>query len=181
MKRTTVTSLFAGALIAASFAVPAVASAKPLAPHLLESLAAAPEIDWDAMESVADYLDRTQNVAEPLPGANVPIITEDSKTVWSTAHIDRVAREALESYGVPEAEWNWVLAANRKVAFRESRNRPGAISSTGTFQGMHQWSPSWGKAVRLDGEWSIKRFVKAYVDGGKANIRKHWKSTIGSL
>jgi len=197
MKRTMMTSLFAGALIAASLAAPAIVSAKPLAPNLLRSLTAAPEFDWDAIESVPDYLDRmeierlerierqrikrAQKLATPTPRASAPIITNDSKTVWSTDRLDRVAREALEHYGVPKAEWNWVLAANRQVAFRESRNRPGAVSSSGTYQGLHQWSPSWGGEVRLNGEWSVKRFVKAYADGGKPNIRRHWKATIGSL
>lgn len=187
------TSLLAGTLLATSLAVPALASAQPLAPHMLETLAAAPEFNWDDIESVPDYLDRIEReqrlkrlerarrIAKSNQGSSVPVITEDSNTVWSTERIDSIAREALKYYGIPESEWAWVLAANQKVAFRESRNRPGAISASGTFQGMHQWSPSWGGAERLDGEWSIRRFVKAYDDGGKANIRRHWKSTIGSL
>lgn len=112
--------------------------------------------------------------------ASVPVITADSDRKWSTAHLDSVCRAALAEYGVPKAEWDWVIAANRNIAYRESGNRPGARSASGAYAGLHQWSSSWGKLeLRLDGDWSVYRFVKVYDEGGKSKIRQHWPSTVG--
>ena len=112
--------------------------------------------------------------------SSVPVVYTDTDRKWSTAHLDSVCRAALAAYGVPKAQWDWVLAANRNIVYRESGNRPGAQSASGEYAGLHQWSSSWGKLeMRLDGEWSVYRFVKVYDDGGKAKIRQHWPSTVG--
>ena len=121
----------------------------------------------------------SKTTAKKTYSSSVPIITTDSERQWSTAHLDQVAKEALAHYDVPKAEWSWVLAANRNVAYRESKNRPGAKSSGGDYQGMHQWSDAWGGANRLDGEWSVYRFVRVYAEGGRAKIRQHWSATVG--
>lgn len=190
MTRTRIAIAFAGSLLAALVAVPATASALPTTDQVLANLAEAPEIQWHTMTPVADFFGESEpqipqsgdfGKPAPAPLTQVPAITKDSPKKWSTAHLDAVCRAALAYYEVPESEWAWVIAANRNVAYRESGNRPGAISGTGTFQGMHQWSPDWADTERLDGNWSVTRFVKVYAVGGKAKIRQHWKATLGGL
>lgn len=189
MTRTRMTLAVAGTLVAAIAisaslsATPATASAAPLAPQLYDTLAASPEFDWNSFETVEAFLASggAYGDAAPIAGTAVRIVTTDSANKWSTAHLDAVCRAALTEYGVAESEWNWVLAANRNVAFRESGNRPGAKSANGKYWGMHQWNSDWADTERVDGEWSVYRFVKVYADGGKAKIRQHWKATIGDL
>lgn len=193
MTRTRIAIAFAGALLAAFIAVPATASALEPSDALLASLSEAPEIEWQSMTPVAQYIAQ-KNAAAAAASAksargksgrvaakSVPTVTEGTEERWTTAQLDAVASEALAAWGIPTEEWAWVLEANRVVAFRESGNRPGAIGASGKYQGMHQWSPSWAGTERLDGTWSVKRFVEVYAKGGKAKIRQHWKATIGNL
>lgn len=118
--------------------------------------------------------------APAAPKSSVTVVTTDSESQWSTAHLDSVCTAALATYGVPEADWAWVIAANRNIVYRESRNRPGARSAGDSYAGLHQWSASWGTTEeRINGNWSVNRFVQVYAQGGKAKVRQHWASTVG--
>lgn len=87
---------------------------------------------------------------------------------------------ACAFYRIPTAERAWVIAAGTRIASRESGNREGARN--GDCLGLYQFDAGWGsEAQRLSGAWSCRRFVRAYRDGGKANIRRHWAATIGGL
>ena len=183
MTRTRLTLTVAGALLATIVASPAAASAEPLAPQLYETLATSPSFDWGTFSTVDEFLATggAYGSAAQVPGTEVRIVKSDSAEKWSTAHLDAVCRAALLEYGVPTDEWNWVLAANRNVAFRESGNRPAAKSASGSYWGMHQWNDNWADDERVDGTWSVYRFVRVYAEGGKAKIRQHWEQTIGDL
>jgi hypothetical protein len=99
------------------------------------------------------------------------------KPKWSKADVEWVTRRALRDYDIPAREHAWVVAAAVRVATRESGRRPKARN--GQHLGMMQFNSGWkGGDKRLDGKWSVYRFVRVYRDGGKAAIRRHWKATI---
>lgn len=125
-------------------------------------------------------------------------------TVFSKATTAHVAREACRYYGVSD---EWIVPAIIDIVY-ELPGKPAHESNGdtkakngdcwGIVQFLHNphkhphkcgWhankkekalAKSDGvKDWRLSGKASIYRIVRAYRDGGKANIRSHWRATLG--
>lgn len=162
--------------------------AKPLAPHLLDTLAVSP--GFPAMQSVPDYLAEQERIAAEKAArkrlsearraavSNATVQTaqttrKPSRGALTEAQVRSLLEAAQAKYGVDD----WIISAGLKVAWGESRYNPDARN--GQYVGIMQFGSSWGsEAKRLDPTWSIDRFVRVYAEGGKAKIRQHWRATI---
>ena len=103
-----------------------------------------------------------------------------------TSNVERwrpVVRAQMEAQHVPLSERRWLENAAMRCISRESGGREKAKS--GQHVGLLQFNRSWIRRSRTDwrwsGDYSIRRFVKAYKQGGKRNIRRHWKATVGRI
>lgn len=77
-------------------------------------------------------------------------------------------------YGIRDRKW--LVAKGMHIAYGESRYSPSCV--TGSHVGVWQMTPQWGSVKqRRDIDWSTRRFVKAYMEGGRANLIKHWGAT----
>lgn len=101
---------------------------------------------------------------------------------WSVERWRPVVRAQMEDLKIPAAERPWLEQAAMRCISRES----GGIETArgGQHVGLLQYNRRWVKRSRTDWRWSgpesIRRFVKAYKQGGKRNIRRHWRATVGS-
>ena len=99
-----------------------------------------------------------------------------SGAVWSRAQVEAALREACAYHSIPEGERDALVAKGLSIAYKESTYRTSARN--GQYLGLFQFGSAWGsEAQRLDPTWSCRRYVKAYADGGWANIRRHWAAT----
>lgn len=120
-----------------------------------------------------------RRAAPPAPRL-VPQASRPATGAVSPEWVAAIARDEAARRGFTAASTEWVVAAAVRVAGRESTFRPAARN--GQHLGLMQFASGWGTAAqRLCPEWSVRRFVQAYADGGAANVRRHWRATIGSM
>jgi hypothetical protein len=112
-----------------------------------------------------------------------PIVSEAAAPVrpaagaLSRVEVRALLERACGLYGIEGAEREWLIDKGLAIAWREIRYRPGVVNASG-HAGLFQFSAAWGTlAERCDPWWSCRRFVKAYADGGRSALARHWAAT----
>ena len=164
-----------------------------LADEALAAQAAAEAAAWAAeerhdarMEAVTDALSRYGSVAwrdgvlvfapnRGTPRARTSRVAP-SVGALSRAEVAAKIRYWADAYEV--AAVDWLVAKGSDIAYRESGYNPSAQNPTSSAAGLFQFLKAWGPLEsRLDPDWSARRFVQVYMDGGDAALRKHWATT----
>lgn len=97
----------------------------------------------------------------------------------SSKQVTDMLSKWCDRYGITGANRKWLIATGVNVAWHESRYDPKCINRSSGAAGLYQFLPGWGSLTnRLDPDWSTRRFVKCFKEGGKAAIRKHWAQTV---
>lgn len=121
--------------------------------------------------------------AKAAPSVQAPAAAQprvEAQASWDAEQVRATLAVAASEAGLEPADAVWIIETGVVVAHRESGYDAACV--TGDCVGLFQFDSGWGSdAERLDPVWSCYRFVQAYVDGGRANIRKHWAATIGGM
>lgn len=136
------------------------------------------EAENDAIQGdLEEALRAQENLQRTVERVRVAPERVASGKAWSSAKVRSTLEAACAKYGITGSDKAWIVAAGLKVAWGESRYNPSARN--GSHLGIMQFRPEWGTAAqRLNGTWSLYRFVRVFRDGGKAKIQQHWAATI---
>ena len=149
------------------------------ADRLLDS----PQPDWDRITVHTQGILNPEPEPEPEPAPRV--VREKripSKKALSKSEMIELINRGADKYGITGSDRKWLVTAWLQITWSESRWVPTAQNKNSTAAGLAQFLAAWGSLdKRLDPQWSANRFAKAFADGGKANIRKHWRATVGNL
>lgn len=143
----------------------------------------------DETQRADAYRDAAQDASETIASLRARIVPQ-SRVVppvrplkaavgaWSREQVASTLRTACAHYSLEPDETAWVVTTGLRIAYRESRYRPGAINPSGCV-GLFQFNSGFGAVGnRLDPVWSCYRFVRVYAEGGEAAVRRHWAATV---